>query len=264
MFLKLAKIATICLLIISPTALIADEKPQTKKLKIINLDFPEFQSKIKKGPIDFTISIVCTRATNCKHGIAALEDSIKYIESKVPVKFTIVNEFYSNEDVQGTILERWEAWAKIAVKLGSAKSDLAVILLEASPENVDEFDFKEEGVLGLASGIGVLGIQPSAVFIKVMGGKKFMTRLITHEIGHVLGGRHTKEGIMQPSASSIQYSDAYSLFTISQIKTHLENVRFIRALMEVIKGEAKNSKIKGKSPSKKEEEATIDVSNPVV
>lgn len=235
----------LCLILPFTVNVYSEDKPQ-----IIKIDSPEIQKRIAKGKVKLTVSIVCTRSTNCKHGQAALAESIKYIESKIPVEFLIVNQFYSNEDVDGTIEERWEQWAGIAIKLGAAKSDLTVIMLEPYPDNVNEFEFEEEQMAGLASGIGVIGIQPSAIFIKIMGGKKILTRLITHELGHVLGAKHIKEGLMQPSLQGIQYCDSYSLETIGQIRSHLERVKLVRAVVDFLKYQKSKANKKSEPKSK--------------
>jgi predicted Zn-dependent protease len=137
--------------------------------------------------------------------------------------------YVTDKQPVGTIEERWMQWFEIASNLGAAQNDLTVVLLEDHPDNIDTFNFEQEGMIGLASGIGVLGARPSALLAKVMGGEKFMTRVLIHEIGHVLGAEHVDEGIMHPCACVNQYSDEYSHYSLAQIKAHLDLVRKYRA-----------------------------------
>lgn len=177
----------------------------------------------------FTVSVVCGGHVQCERGIRPLRKAIAYLERRLDVKFKIEKVITSDKQPLGTIEERWMQWFEIAGQLGAAKNDLTVVFLEDHPDNIDTFDFEQEGMIGLASGIGVLGARPSAILAKVMGGEQFMTRVLIHEIGHVLGGQHVEEGIMHPCACVNQYSDEFSNFTLAQIKAHLELVRRYRA-----------------------------------
>lgn len=185
-------------------------------------------SSSPKAAIVFTVSVVCGGHVQCERGIRPLRKAISYLERRLDVKFKIEKVFTTDKQPKGTIEERWISWFNTAGELGAARNDLTVILIEDHPDNIDTFDFEQEGMIGLASGIGVLGARPSALIAKVMGGEQFMTRVLIHEIGHVLGGTHVEEGIMHPCACVNQYSDEFSHFTLAQIKAHLELVRQFR------------------------------------
>lgn len=186
-------------------------------------------SSVPQTKVNFTVSVVCGGHVECEKGTRPLRLAIAYLEKRLDVKFKIEKIITTDKQPLGTIEERWMQWFDIAASLGAAKNDLTVILLEDHPDNIDAFEFQQEGMIGLASGIGVLGIRPSALLAKVMGSEQFMTRILIHEIGHVLGGEHIEEGIMHPCACVNQYSDEYSLYTIAQIKAHLDLVREHRA-----------------------------------
>lgn len=199
-----------------------------------NIELPESQLATTQADekVVLTVSIVCGGHVECDRGIRPLKLAIKYFESRFNVSFRIEKVLVSDKQPLGTIEERWETWFKTAVELGAAKNDLTVILLENFPDNVDTFDFKMEGIIGLASGIGVLGgPQPAALLAKVLGGEKFMTRLLIHEIGHTLGATHIEEGIMHPCACVNQYSDEFSLASVAQIKEHLAQVALYRIVL---------------------------------
>lgn len=230
---KIALIATI----ISSIALIfglLEHYPTTPVINGLNkAPTSEVASKTELDRILFTITVVCGGNVDCKRGLAPLKKSIKYLESRLDVRFKIEKVILSKEKPEGTLEERWTEWLNIASRLGAPKSDLAIILLEDYPDSVDTFDFQQEAILGLATGIGVLGVVPSALLAKVMGSEQFMTRLLTHEIGHVLGGVHIEEGIMHPCACVNQYSDELSHASLNQIKEHLGKVRILRTLKDL-------------------------------
>jgi hypothetical protein len=199
---------------------------------------PEYAStgELPLKKIKFTVSVVCGGHVECRKGLSPLKLAIKYLEKKLDVTFTIEKVILKSEQPDGTIEERWEKWLEIAHAAGASKSDLTIILLESYPDNVDTFDFRSEGVIGLASGIGVLGSPaPAALLAKVMGSEKFMTRLLIHEIGHTLGATHIEEGIMHPCACINQYADELSINSLDQIKAHLGMVRLYRTLKSIPK-----------------------------
>lgn len=186
--------------------------------------------EILKNPVKLSIAAVCAVHVDCDRGVAALKTAMAYIETRADVKFTDFKTLYAPEPVQGTIIERWSQLAKKAQELGATESDITIILLEDYPDTVNAFNFDEEKMLGLASGIGVAGLQPSGAFIKVEGGPVFLSRIIIHELGHLLGAEHTDDGIMQPYANANQYCDEYSLFSLGQIQEHLKQVKIYRAI----------------------------------
>lgn len=179
--------------------------------------------------LSFTVTAVCVGDVHCGLGVQALTDAETFIESRLSVKFSSL-KVITAEAPTGSLEERWEKLAQFAVRMGTDKTDLTIIMTEDFPDNVDTFDMEEEGVLGLSSGIGVLGIQPSLIFAKVTGSHKFEQKLLEHEIGHCLGAEHVMEGIMAPAMSLGQYSDDYSVYSLEQMKAHLEQVRELRAL----------------------------------
>lgn len=181
----------------------------------------------------FTVTVVCGGHVECDRGLTPLKNATKYLEERLPINFKIENVIHSDEQPKGTLEERWQSWFKIAYDLGTAKSDLTVILLEPFPAHVDSFDFQQEGVIGLASGLGVLGAIPSALIAKVMGSEQFLTRILIHEIGHVLGAEHIEEGLMHPCACVNQYSDELSQNSINQIKQHIANVKLLNILKKM-------------------------------
>lgn len=190
--------------------------------------------------IELTVSIVCGGHVQCSKGIVPLRKSFKYLEANFNVSFKVKTVLLTSKQPVGTIEERWGEWFGIASEMGAAKNDLTVILVENYPDNVDTFDFKMEGVIGLATGIGVLGSpQPAGLIAKVMGSEQFMTRLLIHEIGHTLGAEHIEEGIMHPCACANQYADEFSIYSKQQIKEHLAKVRLYRMVMGTSKSEKK-------------------------
>jgi hypothetical protein len=203
--------------------------PQQKDFNVLNQS--ELNNSAKQEKIHFTVSVVCGGHVECKKGTAPLKLAFKYLESRLNVKFTIKKIILKSDQPNGTIEERWQEWLEISHQAGASKNDLTVILLEDYPDNVDTFDFQTEGVIGLASGIGVLGgPAPAAILAKVMGSEKFMTKLLIHEVGHVLGAEHIEEGIMHPCACVNQYADELSIKSLDAIKAHLNMVRLYRTL----------------------------------
>lgn len=183
--------------------------------------------------VDFTVSVVCGGHVDCERGLRPLKIAIKHFESRFNVSFKIRNVYVTESQPKGTLEERWEEWFGIAENLGAAKNDLTVVLLEDFPDNIDTFDFEMEGIIGLASGIGVLGgPDPAGLLAKVMGSEQFMTRLLIHEIGHTLGAVHIAAGIMHPCACVNQYSDEFSLESTKEIKEHLARVALYRLLKQ--------------------------------
>lgn len=179
---------------------------------------------------EFTVSILCGGHVQCDRGIKAVKKSIEYYHSKLDVSFKIEKIIRNGNQPAGGLLERWGKWFTAAEFLGTTQYDLTIILVENFPDNVSSFDFQEEGIIGLASGIGNLGVDPSALIVKLMGSEQFMTRLIIHEIGHTLGGTHIEEGIMHPSASANQYSDELSDRSLNQMREHLRAVKILRKI----------------------------------
>lgn len=204
---------------------------QTSNIPRLQPAFTSATASNEEPKIEFTVSVVCGGHVVCTEGIASLKKSFKYLESEFNISFKIQNVFNAPTQPEGNLEERWGEWFNTAVRLGAAKNDLSVILVETYPDNVDSFDFQTEGIIGLASGIGVLGGEgPAALIAKVMGSEQFMTRLLIHEIGHTLGAEHIEEGIMHPCACANQYTSEFSLASIKQIKEHLARVQLYRML----------------------------------
>jgi hypothetical protein len=197
--------------------------------------------------IVFTVTVICGGHVECNRGLQPLKKAINYLESELDLSFEIKNIILNREQPKGTVQERWQKWLNISYSLETYKTDLTVILLEAFPNNVNSFDFREESMIGLATGLGILGVVPATVFAKVIGSEQFTTRVLIHEIGHVLGGEHVEEGIMHPCACVNQYSDALSHFSLQQMKTHLEAIKFLRSIISkstTPKPQTKNPEVK--------------------
>ena len=173
-------------------------------------------------PYKFTFTVFCAGRVNCEQGLNAFRNAGNYLKKRLNITLEIDMVVRSDEDMTGGFFERLTKWRQRAEEYNS--SDATIFFIEPYPSSNNFFDFDEESILGLASGLGVLGKEKCFTFVKVMGSEQFTTRITTHEIGHLLGAWHVDAGLMHPSASVNQYSDEYSMETIQQILKHLSSL----------------------------------------
>lgn len=148
-----------------------------------------------------------------------------YIESAVNVRLLPVLVVSIPEDMSGNAMVRMFKWqARTAALARQYKVGGTLVFLAPYPSSMNAIDFKWEGVLGMASGIGVLGQHNALAYVKVIGSDWFSTRIGIHEIGHLLGAPHTDGGIMQPYADGNQYAVAYSYESIEQIQEYVSHL----------------------------------------
>lgn len=79
-------------------------------------------------------------------------------------------------------------------------------------------------ILGRASGIAVIGAQPSSIFIAVRSHDSAygIAQTVHHELGHVFGARHTDMGAMFWAAQSM--CTGFSEESVKAIRAHLNSL----------------------------------------
>jgi len=79
-------------------------------------------------------------------------------------------------------------------------------------------------ILGRASGIAVIGAQPSSIFIAVGSHDSAygIAQTVHHELGHVFGARHTDMGAMFWSAQPM--CTGFSEESVKAIRAHLNSL----------------------------------------
>jgi hypothetical protein len=79
--------------------------------------------------------------------------------------------------------------------------------------------------MGMASNIGNIGSSESLVFAKQMGSAKVRTRLLLHELGHVMGAMHLEGGgLMHPAIQGVQLADSFAEESIEQMKQIIQSL----------------------------------------
>jgi hypothetical protein len=173
-------------------------------------------------PRVFTTAVVCAKGVDCPQSLRSVKNTSAFLKKRFNVTLLITKIYPLDEEMSGPFFVRTMKWKIRADQLGvTDHADLTLFMMEPFPMENDFFDFREEGVMGLASGIGVLGLEPSHAFAKVVGSDQLTTRILIHEVGHLLGATHTDEGLMQPTVTANQYTDEYSLDSFFQIVAHL-------------------------------------------
>ena len=178
--------------------------------------------------IVFPVTIVCGGEVNCDLGRESVKKAFDFYESIFDVQFKIENVFHVINRPSGSLGERWTEWLRMSSRLKPIEDGLLIILVESFPSNVDVFDFNQEVVLGMASGIGVLGISPCGLLVKVVGSQNFVSKLLIHEIGHTLGATHVNGGVMNATANEEMLSGTLNELTSDQIKRHLLRVKIVK------------------------------------
>lgn len=198
-----------------------------------------FAEASKDAPVDLKMTIVCTGEARCGRGIRAFKDAAKYYKKRLNINLTINKVIVQSKGVDGTFLQRVVKWLDAVPTLGVPDdTDGVLFFVDPFPVENDVFDFDEESIIGLATNLGVLGIQPCAAFVKNMGSEQFVSRVTIHEIGHLLGAQHVGEGLMHPNASVNQYSDELAIVSLDQIRQHLANLNLFRNILKLTKPSA--------------------------
>jgi len=148
-----------------------------------------------------------------------------YVEKAVNVRLELTAVENMPEDMSGPPMLRMAKWQLRTKHLAKKyKVGGTLVFLSPFPSSVDAIDFESEAVLGMASGIGVLGKDSALAFIKIVGSDWVASRIGIHEIGHLLGAWHIHNGIMAPYADANQYASEYSLQTIQQIQEYASHL----------------------------------------
>jgi hypothetical protein len=185
----------------------------------------QVRADIPYAPHTFKVAVVCGDGVDCGQGLASIKNANDYLHSRLNVTLQIVRVVRSGEMMSGGFFERMVKWRLRAAELRvDGGVDVTLFLSAPFPGGVPYFDFNEESIIGMASDIGVLGKAPCFAFVKVMGSEQFSTRVLTHEVGHLLGAHHVDTGLMHPSAAVNQYSNEFSLESIHEILEHLASL----------------------------------------
>lgn len=171
-------------------------------------------------PRFYRARIICADDINCGRAVGLFNRAAAYIKSAVNVdirvtKITITDEVVSTGDYYERLME----WAD---RVGRTH-DLTYVVLDGFPK-ARYIDFENEDVLGIVESIGGLGERPVIGMSKMIGEDDFTVGIMIHEIGHLLGATHIPLGIMAPSAQQNQYSEAYAIETIQQIREYLDTL----------------------------------------
>ena len=176
-------------------------------------------------PRSFKAIVVCAHAVDCKRAERVFDDATQYIYKAIPITFKKIDIVSIPQDMSGDPIERMNKWLlttqNLSLQLGA---DFVFVSLSPFPSSINQIDFDTEQVVGMASGIGVLGSQPALCWAKIIGSDKVAARIAAHEIGHLLGAWHTEVGLMAPTVGAIQYSDEFSIDSIYQIKEYLNSL----------------------------------------
>lgn len=168
----------------------------------------------------FSVAVVCVADADCTGGIRALKNTSAYLEKRVNVKLEVKRLAILSEDFSGGFFSRLYKARQRASDIGRGM-DVTLFFTAPYPKGEDIFHFPTEDILGIASGIGVIGKEPCWSLVKTMGSERFLTKIVIHEMGHLLGASHTHAGLMHANASVNQYSDEYSVESLDQIAEHL-------------------------------------------
>lgn len=181
---------------------------------------PLSQAENQSRERNYRVRIVCADDINCGKAVRLFKRAAKYVRSAVQVNLQIVDISRTKEVVsEGDYLERLFTWAGILGK----KEDLTFVVLDAYPK-AHYMDFPNEEVLGIAESIGGLGERPVIAMCKMMGADDFTVKTMIHELGHLMGATHIPLGLMAPSAQQNQYTEAYAIETIRQIREYFSTL----------------------------------------
>lgn len=173
-------------------------------------------------PKTFTARVICGGGVECARAVHVFELSSTYIDSAVKVRLKLIDAVDIKEEMTGDPHEQLLKWALRTSDLPAV--DVTIFALASYSPLSDHIDAESEGILGLASGIGVIGKEPCGAFSRIVGSDKLAAKVMTHEIGHLLGAHHIASGLMFPSMDIGQYMDAYSSESIREIETHLASL----------------------------------------
>lgn len=181
---------------------------------------PSISKALDKHRI-FRARIVCADHIQCGRAVRLFHKATKYIHEAVDVDIRIVAVERTDKVIYiGDYHERLMAWADLIGK----KEDLTFVIVGAFPNSKYLDMVNEVDTLGIVESIGGLGRQPVIGMARLIGGDELMTKLLIHEIGHLMGATHISLGIMAPSVQENQYTECYAIETIKQIKEYMNSL----------------------------------------
>lgn len=169
-------------------------------------------------PKHFSVKLICGGGVDCQRAQAAFRRTANYYKT-LNVYLDLQSTYVIHEEMSGDSLIQLLKWAVRTSTL--PQTDATIIALASYSPLADHVNIDAENTLGRASGIGILGKQPCGAFVRIVGSTKLASKVMAHEVGHLLGATHTQAGIMQPGMDVGQYADGLSEDSVNQIEQYL-------------------------------------------
>ncbi|MDC0358238.1 hypothetical protein OAO01_05420, partial [Oligoflexia bacterium] len=168
-----------------------------------------------KEPSSHSVLVVFGNGVDKKEGLKAFHYAADNLKLLLNIDLKLANQLTITREARGAApLELMHRWKKVINTV--ARYDYSIVLLLLPPEALS--NTSTQTVRGYSENMGIVGKTPNAFAYSVVSGGSIGTgRVIMHEIGHLLGARHSDRGLMRASNAFLNFETGFSAESVRQI-----------------------------------------------